>query len=74
MIGRDIKMRNQKKKLTKIRVPRTIKKSDLKLYLSFCMEHVKETDTPEDIDRMWKKFKKSLRDAAKEIVSRANEL
>lgn len=62
------------RKQTKIKVPPTVKKSDLKLYLSFCMEHVKETDTPEDINRMWKKFKKSLRETAREIVNRANEL
>ena len=58
----------------KIKVPHNIKPKDYKLYVSFCMEHVKETDTAEDVERMWKKFKKSLRDAAKEIVSRANEL
>lgn len=56
-----------KKKLTKIKVPRTIKDSDLKLYLSFCMGHVKETDTPEKIEKMWKEFKKSLKDAVKSI-------
>lgn len=67
-------MRNQKKKLTKIKVPRTVKKSDLKLYLSFCMEHVKETDTEEEIERRWKLFKKSLRDAVKGIISRTKEL
>lgn len=67
-------MREIKNKITKIKVPPAVKKSDLKLYLSFCMEHVKETDTPEDINRMWKKFKKSLREAAREIVNRANEL
>jgi len=67
-------MREIKNKITKIKVPHAVKKSDLKLYLSFCMEHVKETDTPEDINRMWKKFKKSLREAAREIVNRTNEL
>lgn len=67
-------MREIKNKITKIKVPPAVQKSDLKLYLSFCMEHVKETDTPEDINRMWKKFKKSLREAAREIVNRANEL
>ena len=58
----------------KIKVPGYIKPQDYKLYVTFCMEHVKESDTPEDIERMWKTFKKSLRDAAKEIVSRAKEL
>ena len=67
-------MRNQKKKLTRIKVPRTVKKSDLKLYLSFCMEHVNETDTEEEIERRWKLFKKSLRDAVKGIISRTKEL
>ena len=58
----------------KIKVPRHIKPQDYKLYVTFCMEHVKENDTPESIEKMWKGFKKSLRDAAKGIVARAKEL
>jgi len=58
----------------KIKVPHNIKPKDYKLYVSFCMEHVKETDTAEDVERMWKSFKKSLRDAVKGIVVRSKEL
>lgn len=66
-------MRKQTKKLTKIKVPPTVKKSDLKLYLSFCMEHVKETDTPDKIEKMWKIFKNSLKNAIKGIIKRSNK-
>ena len=67
-------MRKQTKRLNRIKVPRTVKKEDLKLYISFCAEHVKETDSPEKIEMMWKTFKKSLREAVKGIIARSKEL
>ena len=69
-----MKMKKYQNKLKSIKVPHTVKKSDVKLYLSFCMEHVKETDTPEDIEKMWKEFKKSLRDAVKSVTEKAKEM
>lgn len=62
------------RKKTKVWVPRSVKKEDLKLYLSFYYEYIKEADTHEDIEKRWKKFRQSLRNAAKEIVKRAKEL
>lgn len=62
------------RKKTKVWVPHSVKKEDLKLYLSFHYEHIKETDTHEEIEKRWKKFRQSLRDAVKGIVKRAKEL
>lgn len=62
------------RKKTKVWVPHSVKKEDLKLYLSFYYEYIKETDTHEDIEKRWKKFRQSLRDAVKGIVKRAKEL
>lgn len=62
------------RKKTKIKVPSYIKPQDYKLYVAFCMEHIKETDTPDDIERMWKAFKKSLKNAVKGIIERTKDL
>lgn len=69
-----MRMKEINNKLKCIKVPHTIKKSDVKLYLAFCMEHVKETDTPDDIEKMWKQFKKSIKNAAKSVIERSKEL
>ncbi len=62
------------RKKTKIKIPGYIKQQDYKLYVAFCIEHIKETDTPDDIERMWKAFKKSLKNTAKEIIKRTKDL
>ncbi len=62
------------RKKTKVWVPHSVKKEDLKLYLSFYNEYIKENDTHEDIEKRWKKFRQSLRNAVKEIVKKAREL
>lgn len=58
----------------KIKVPGYIKPQDYKLYVSFCMEQIEKGATPEEIDKSWRTFKKSLKDAVKGIVKRAKEL